>query len=353
MKKIWGLLILLLLLPGCSLESVASDITEDKFQDKTELKTFDIIGYITTIEPIITDKDYIRLDSIFLEKDSNEVVIITDQVVNNILNIYQIFDENRSTYDMINFFDLHIQKLSVLDIDILLHKLIVKVESDYLQLKMLVYEPEFLFVTKEYNNRITSTFLDNYSISPESLEIHPNLVSYIEKLHTIITGGYQIRKFEDKYYIFPDYASILVRYDDYYSESTMEIADILVSKSRNIVKTDDIILMDVEEIAYQVNQMEEYLKKYPDSIYYTMLRDIYRDYFITMVTNGDNVEKITHRLSQYKYDILVDFGKIRDRYSYTQMSRLLDQMVTAIDENGGQYDATIIDEIITKINISY
>lgn len=352
MKRLW-LLLFMLILPGCSLNSVADDITQDKFQNKTELNAFDIEAYVKIIEPIVTDKDYIRLDSIFLEEDSNEIVVMTDQTLNNILNIYQTFEEDRTTYDVINFLDLHIQKLSTLDIDILMHKIISKVEEDYLDLKNIVSEPEFLFITKDYTNRLTSTFLDNYVVTPDALEVYPNLKTYKAKLHLIISGGYQIRKFNDKYYIFPDYASILVRYDDYYSEPTKDIADILVSRSRNIVKTEDMILMDIEEIAYQINQIEVYLKKYPDSIYYDMLRETYRDYFITMVTNEDNVEVLTSRVTKFKYDTLLDFRKIKDRYSYTQMSRLLDQLVTAIDENAGQYDQAIIEEIIAKINTSY
>jgi len=353
MKKLWILLMISLVLTGCSMKSVANDITNDKFEDETELKAFDKEAYIKTIDPVISSKDYIRLDSIFLEEDSNEVIVITDQVVNNILNVYLLYEENRSTYDAINFLDLHIKRISSLDIDILVYKLINKVESDYIDLKSIVNQPEFLFITKDYSNRLTSTYLDNYELTPDTLELYPDLEDYIEKLHMIISGGYQIRKFDNRYYIFPDYASFLVRYDDYYSEATKDIADILVSKSRNIVKTDDMILMDIEEIAYQVNQIEVYLKKYSDSVYYDMLRETYIDYFITMVTNEDNTEMLTSRVRKYKYDTLSDFRKIRDRYSYTQMSRLLDQMVTAIDGNGGQYDEAIIEEIISKINSSY
>lgn len=353
MKKLWIIFIISLVLTGCSVKSIANDITNDKFEDESELKGFNKEAYIETIDPVISSKDYIRLDSIFLEEDSNEVIVITDQVANNILNVYQLYEENHSTYDTINFLDLHIKKLSSLDIDILIYKLIKKVETDYIELKNLVVEPEFLYITKDYTNRLTSTYLDNYEVTQEALTLYPDLEDYIEKLHMIITGGYQIRKFENRYYIFPDYASFLVRYDDYYSEATKDIADILVSKSRNIVKTEDIILMDIEEIAYQVNQIEDYLKKYPDSVYYDMLRETYRDYFITMVTNEDNTEILTSRVTLYKYDVLSDFRKIRDRYSYTQLSRLLDQMVTAIDENAGQYNKAIIEDLITKINTSY
>ncbi|MBI9012305.1 MAG: hypothetical protein JEZ08_08775 [Clostridiales bacterium] len=353
MKKLWIVLIVSLMLTGCSMKSIANDITYDKFEDKSELKEFSMKAYIETIDPVISSKDYIRLDSIFLEEDSNEVVVITDQVVNNILNIYQSYEENRSTYAVINFLDLHIKRLSSLDIDILIYKLIYKVETDYIELKNLVTEAQFLYITKDYVNRLTNTYLDNYEVTQEALALYPEIEDYIEKLYLIISGGYQIRKFEDRYYIFPDYASFLVRYDDYYSEATKDITDILVSKSRNIVKTEDMILMDIEEIAYQINQIEDYLKKYPDSVYYDMLRETYRDYFITMITNEDNIEILTSRVTLYKYDTLSDFRKIRDRYSYTQMSRLLDQMVTAIDENAGQYNEAIIEDIITKINTSY
>jgi hypothetical protein len=338
---------------SCSQQTLTTEITSDKFDNQTEVVQFDSVEYIDIIDPIISSSDYIRLDSIFLDEDNQETVIITDQIIENILNVYNLYEVDHNTYEIINFFDLHIKKLSSLDIDILVNKIVSKIETDYNTLKNVVVEPEFLYITQDYNNRLTTTYLDNYQINEEAISLYPEIELYIKRLRTIVNGGYQIRKFGDKYYIFPDYASILVRYDDYYGEETNDLVSILVSNSRNIVKAGDTILMDNEGIAYQINQIEVFLKKYPNSVYHELLKGMYQEYFITLLTNPSNTEELTSRVIKYHYYVITDFKEIVDRYSGTQMSRLLNQLVEYTDENATQYDQEIIDEIIEKIKTSY
>ncbi len=352
MKKL-VVLLMLVFLTGCGTNSLSQDVASDKFDEITELKQFNIETYIESIDSIISSDGYIRLDSIFLEEETQETVVLTDQVIENILDVYNEYENNHSTYEIINFFDLHVKKLSPLDIDIIIHKIVNKVESDYLIYLQLINQPEFKYITKDYNNRLTTTYLDNYLITTEALYLYPNIEFYIINLNRIINGGYQIRKFGSEYYIFPDYASFLVRYDDYYSEQTNDVVDVLVSNSRNVVSTDDAILMDNEEIAYQIDQIEDYLKKYPNSVYYDMLKLMYQDYFRTLITNPSNIEVLTSRVTKYQYNVVTDFRKIVDRYSNTQLSRLLNQLVESIDENAAQYDQTFIDELIIKIMASY
>lgn len=352
MRKLFLLLICALLM-GCSKQTLTTIITSDKFDDKTDVKTFDQEAYIDLIHPIISDENYIRVDSVFLDEDNQEKVIITDQIIGNILNIYNTYEKGRSTYEAINFFDMHVKKLSSLDIDILIYKIIHKIESDYLLLKSVVTEPEFLYITQDYNNRLTTTFLDNYELTDEVLVLYPDIDVYIKRLKTIINGGYQIRKFGDAYYIFPDYASILVRYDDYYSEETDDLVYVLVNNSRNIVLAGDQILKDNEAIAYQINMIEDFLKKYGNSVYHDLLKDIYEMHFITLITNPSNVKAVTSRVTKYDFDVVEDFKDIVNRYSSTQMSRLLNQLIDHIEDNAYQYDQEMIDEIIEKIKASY
>ena len=351
MKKVFVLL-MCIVLTGCSTQNLSEEIPSTKFSEKTVIDQFDTKEYIEKIDPIVSSDSYIRLDSIFLDEDNQVTVVVTDLVVENILNTFNEYAKEHTTYEVINFFDLHIKSLSTLDIDIMIHKIVDKIESDYALLLPIVDQPEFKHITKDYNNRLTTTYLNNIDLSPEVLAIYPEIEIFISELNEIINGGYQIRKFDDKYYIFPDYASVLVRYDDYYSEETYDVTSILVSNSRNIVKAGEQILMDNDGIAYQINQIEGFLKKYPSSVYYDMLRGIYQEYFVTLIKNPDNTEMLSSRL-RYNPNVINDFREIVDRYSNTQLSRLLNQLVEDIDANGTYYSDEFVDEVISKIMSSY
>jgi len=352
MKRI-SILLLGLLLVGCNNTPLTENVTPDKFIEADTIEMFDTSSYLKSIDPLISSLDYLRLDSIFLDEEEQETVIITNQVMENILVLYNEYAEEHSTYDVINFFDLHVKKMSDMDIDILVHKIVEKVELDYQSYQGIVIEPEFIYITKDYTNRITTTYLDNYVISDEALVLYPHLEDYLQGLKEIVNGGYQIRKFGDFYYIFPDYASFLVRYDEYYTDETNDIVDVLVSNSRNIVSPENNILLDNDEIAYQIAQVEDYLKKYPNSLYYDMLRETYQSYFITILNNQENVEVLTSRGTKYRTVVVNDFKKIIDRYSNTQMSRLLNLLVENIEENDAQYDQEFLEELIIKVKASY
>lgn len=343
----------LILLTGCSSDTLATGINNENFQEEVPLSSFNEQTYIESIEPIITAIDYIRLDSIFLDETNQEPVIITDRVKENILNVFNLFEPNHDTYALINFLDLHIKKLSPLEIDIILFKIINRIESDYEQLIPLVEDEQFLYLTLDYTTRITNTFIDNFEVSEAALNTYPDMYEYLDKIYNIINGGYQIRKFNNDYYIFPDYASVLVRYDEYFSTETADAVDILVRESRNVVSAGGILQVDNDGIAYKIDQIESFLKKYPNSVYYTQLRSMYVNYFITLVTNPDNIEVLSSRVTRYKHEVLNDFNEILRRYENTQMSKIILTLVDAIQANNDIYDETIINETIEKINSSY
>lgn len=352
MKRI-SIILLALLLAGCSNAPLTENITPDKFIEEEPLEKFDTAAYLATIDPVISSLDYIRLDSILYDEEEQERIIITDLVVENVLTLYNEYEEDHSTYDVINFFDLHVKHMSDMDIDIIIYKIVKKVEMDYEAYQSIVIEPEFIYLTRDYTNRITTTYLDNYLVTDEALLLYPHLEDYILELKEIVNGGYQIRKFGDFYYIFPDYASFLVRYDEYYTDATNDVVDVLVSNSRNIVSSENNIILDNDEIAYQIAQVEDYLRKYPDSLYHDMMRDTYQSYFITILNNQDNVEVLTYRGTKYKTEVVDDFRKIIDRYSNTQMSRILNLLVENIDANDAAYDQEFLDELIIKLKASY
>lgn len=351
MKKVL-LLLCVCLLTGCSSVSLEDGIPKEKFSEQTEMKQFDTAAYIESIDHIISSVDYIRIDSVFQDEDSQETVVITDQVVENVLNIYNQYVENKTTYEAINFFDLHVKNLSVSDIDILIKKIIDKVEEDYDDLNSIMADPQFKYITKDQSGRITTISLDNYEITPEALALYPDLEVYIERLNKIIKGGYQIRKISDQFYIYPDYASFLVRYDDYYSNETYTMTEFLVNSSRTPTWAGDNILITNDDMAYLISEIESRLKEYPSSSYFDMLRSRYRDYFITMITNPNNIEP-SSRAYVYKTEVVRDFEDIIGRYSGTQMSRLLNQLLEAILEDSYAYNQEIIEELIMKIEASY
>lgn len=351
MKKTW-IIILALLLTSCSTEPMAVNIGQEKFSDQTELEMFDIASYIKKIDPIVNDLNYIRLDSIFLS-DEQEPFIISNRVKENILNIFNSFEKDHDTYALINFLDLHLKSLSQLEIDIMVYKIVEHIEADYFDLKDIVNEAQFLHLTRDYQTRITDTFLDNYIANRNTLDLYPDMYHYMDNLKRLINGGYQIRKFNATYSIFPDYTSVLVRYDEYYSDETAHAVDILVRESRNVVKANDVILIDNEAIAYKIDLIEQFLKQYPSSVYYDLFKNMFQDYFITLISNPNNLEVLTDSLTRYKILVMKDLKDIISRYESTTMGKILEDFVENIENNGGIYNDVFIDETIERINSSY
>lgn len=352
MKKIMIISVMMLVLVGCGSQKLQSSISEDKFNITTEIPSFDVDVYINLITPILDDLNYIRLDSVFLDGAQTKV-IITNAIVENIISIYNEYEENRSTFELINFLDLHIKKISKLDVDILLFKIISRIEADYELHNGIVSDEQFNYLMVDYISRITDTFIDNYDINEEVLVDYPDMASFLDALKKVVNGGYQIRRFEDEYYMFPDYASILVRYKDYYSDETKDAIDVLVRESRNIVLINGVIQMDNEAIAYKVDEIEAVMKKYPNSVYYPMLLETYLEYFTTIVNNPNNIEEVAVETFHYKEETIDDLHKIINRYSDSQMARLLTEFTKILEENEKVYDEVVIVDMINKINSSY
>lgn len=352
MKKIIITIIILLTLVGCSTETLTTKIGPEQFSETTVLEPFDIIAYIAEIEPIVTDFDYIRLDSIFLEEDQ-EVFEVSERAHENILNIFKKFEPDHDTYALINFFDLHLKSLTQLEIDIILFKIVERIENDYKSINDLVLDDEFLYLTSDYKMRLTNTFLSNYVVDEEILSTNPDMYNYIDFLKGLINGGYQIRKLAGIYTILPDYTSVLVRYEEYYSDETADAVDILVRESRNVVKANSQILVDNDTIAYKIERIEFFLRKYSSSVYYDLFKYKYRDYFITMITNPDNIEVFTASISRYRHEVISDFEVIINRYENSTMSVILEDFISKVDTNGSIYDEIIVDETIDRINSSY
>lgn len=352
MKKIILLCICFLLI-GCGTPSLSQEIPPNKFEGQKEVKAFDIDGYIESIDAMISDIDFIRIDSVFLDEEDRASIDMTPEVIENILNIYSVYEKDHASFEVINFYDLHIQKLESIDIDILTKKLIDKIEDDFYLYDDVVRQQIFYDITKDYNSRITQSFIKNYEVSDELRSKYPEMDDYLISLNKIVEGGYQIRKFKNEYFIFTDYASFLSRYDDYFSEETNAFVDILVSSSRNLLRAGNYILMDNEDIAYQVNKMEAFMKRYPSSLNYARVRDIYQRYMMTMVTNPGNVLINDNVQLKYKATVINDFEGIVDRYSNTQMSRILLLLVRNIEEEDGLYNQSIVDELIEIIVDSY
>lgn len=351
MKK---LLILLtcIIFTGCS-TVMSNKITDDKFEEQLPNNEFDKYKYILSIEDELSEPEYIRIDSIFLEGKNTNEHLINEDVIESILSIYSSYCKNHSTYELVNFLDMHVKKLPQLDLDILLLKIVERIELDYSSYKNVIYDERFGYITQVYTNRITDTFLENYELTIEVKERFDDIEVFIDELRLVINGGYQIRKFNNSYQILPDYASILVRYEDYYSEEANLFVDILVRESRTIVEAGGILQVDNEEIAYKINQLETFMKSYPNSMYYNIVRDIYFDYFEKIVTNVDNTDFITSVNKKYKTSALLDFIEIINRYGNTEMARILNMFVNSIDSNNGFYNAELVDEIKEIILVSY
>lgn len=338
---------------SCSIDTMSKEITGDKFEDNLEVQEFDVAKYIETIEDLLADLNYIRIDSIFLESKETNPDFDEELIMDNILTIFNAYSDSRSTYELINFLDIHVKSLSLLDLDILLLKIVQRIESDYSKYKEIILDERFRFISQNYSNRITTTFLENYEISEEALESYPDIKSFLNELNRIVNGGYQIRKFNNFYHIFPDYASILVRYDDYYSSEANLFVDILVRESRNVVKAGNIIQVDNEEIAYKINQLESFLKQYPNSMYFDKVYNIYIDYFDILVSNYNNMESLTLYTKKYNSVAIADFYEIISRYGNTEMARILSEFIYSIDEDNGIYYEDTLNEIKQKIISSY
>ncbi|MBN2795050.1 MAG: hypothetical protein JXR88_06570 [Clostridia bacterium] len=352
MKKMF-LILLCVSLTACSTDKINQSIPENKYDFSEQVEPYNIDVYIDQIDPVISNLDYIRMDSVFYDDENQTKVIITDRTIENILQIYLEYEKNHDTYDLINFFDLHVKKLSSVDVDILIYKIINKIEDDFDGHQSVVLESEFNDMIVDYITRITDTFLNSFEVSADLLNEYPDMYQYIDKLKRIVNGGYQIRRYEDQYYMFTDYSSFLLRYKDYYSEETLAAVEILVRESRNLVWINDILQVDNEAMAYRTDQIESFMKNYPNSQYYQIMRNYYVDYLTAIVSNPNNISVNNLRESVYSNEKIDEFNKIIERYSGSQMARILSDLVETIESNTLKYDEEKIAEIINKIGVTY
>lgn len=352
MKKIF-IVVMLLSLVGCSSLELDTNITDDKFVVDSNVPIFDIEAYIETIDPVITDEGYIRLDSVFLDDTMTSGIILTDTVMENLLQIYQEYERNHDTYALINFLDLHIKKATPVDIDILMFKIITRIEEDYYDYSGIVREDQFNYLIVDYISRVTDSFIESYIINGQVLDDYPDMDDYLLDLKRIVNGGYQIRRYNDAYYMFTDYASILTRYKDYYSDETKAAVDILVRESRNIVSINGNLQVDNEAIAYKVSEIENFMKYYNESVYYDMMRTYFYYYMSDIVTNPSNLETNDDVNFTYNSEAIDELNLIIDRYSDTQMSRILEELLFAVENNQGIYIQETVDPILERIDLSY
>lgn len=342
-KQIILLILIILLFTGCDTNMVNS-ITNEKFDDELDTEKFDVTEYILSIEDKLSSINYIRMDSIQSDSDNENIHIdVSDRIL-------IIFDEykNHSTYELINFLDMHIKEMSKLEIDILLQKIITRIEDDIEKQKDLINNRKFPILTEGISNRITNLFIKNYVITDEIKNNYPKFEEYILELKFIVNGGYQIRKFNDKYEVYPDYSSILVRYDDYYSVESMKCVDIFVRESRSIVKIGGVIQADNEAIAYKVNLIEEFLNSYPNSMYYDLVKKLYIKHLSIIITNKANVES-----NKYTQSLKIDLNKIINRYENTEMARILNNFSDSFQKYNGIYNLEEVNNAIIDIKESY
>lgn len=352
MKKII-LVLMLFFLTACSTDRINQSIPENKYDFSEQVEPYNIDVYIDQIDPVISNLNYIRMDSVFNDDENQMKVIITDRTIENILQIFLEYEKNHDTYDLINFFDLHVKKLSTVDVDIIIYKIINKIEVDFENRQAIILEPEFNDMIVDYITRITDTFLNSFEVSSDLLNEYPNIYQFIEKLKRTVNGGYQIRRYEDEYYMFIDYSSFLLRYKDYYSEETLAAVDILVRESRNLVWINNILQVDNEAMAYRTDQIESFMKNYPNSQYYQMMRNYYVDYLTAIVSNPSNISQNNVNELFYSTEKINEFNKIIERYSGSQMARILSDLIVTIESNELKYDEEKIAEIINKIGVTY
>lgn len=352
MKKIM-IIFWVLLLTGCSTTTIEQSITDDKFDITEEIHTFDIEAYIEKLDPIINDMDYIRLTNIRYEEDQNKSLAITDKVSENILQIFNDYEKNHGTYELVNFLDFHIQKLSEVEVDIILFKLIQRIEADYENQLWVVEDAQFGDIIVDYMTKITDSFIESFEVTPEILNEYPNIYQFLEKLGRIVDGGYQIRRYDGAYYVLLAYGDILVPYKDYLSEETLAAVEILIRDTRNIVWINDIIQVDNEAIAYKANEVEGFLKSYPNSVYYPMMRDYYVSYLEAIVGNPDNVIEVAANTYHYDDEAIQDLRTIAERYSESQMAGLIEDLILMIENEEKVYDEEKVNDFITRIRRTY
>ena len=343
MKKIILLLILILQLTGCDTPMV-NRITDEKFDDKLNIEKFDVKKYILSIEDKLSSINYIRMDSIQSDSDNESIKVEVSE------RILIIFDEykNHSTYELVNFLDMHIKKMIKLEIDILLQKIITRIENDLEKQQKLINNIKFDILTEDISNRITNLFLKNYEITDEIKNSYPEFEEYILDLKFIINGGYQIRKFNGKYEVYPDYSSILIRYDDYYSDEAMKCVDIFLRESRSIVKIGGVIQADNEAIAYKINLIEEFLDVYKNSMYHDLVKNLYIEHLSTIITNEKNIKN-----GRYTKSFKISLNKIINRYEKTEMARILSNFSDSFQKHNGIYNLEEVNNAIIDIKESY
>lgn len=353
MKKYLLLLVMMVSLWGCRTSELPEDISDDHFDNKKIEAGFDADAYLDALEGILISSNYENRD---LEAQGHKISqdpLMTTAVVENMISLYNTFEVDHDTYTILNFFDHHILFMGSLDREILLNKSIVAVEERIGDYQNLIEDVRFEVLGADYISRVTDVFLDNINVSNEILLEYPDMLIYIENLKKAIKGGYQIRRIDNEYYILTDYASAFVRYRDYVSEESVRVIDILASESRNPVFIEGYYQRENETAAYKANEIESFLKDYPDSMYYDMLRSYYIQYLRAIVSNPRNIETIGGNQEHYKDSVVSDFNKIIDRYSNSNLARILTELLVWLEDESFNYDPIVIETIYEMIETTY
>lgn len=356
MKKniiLLGVFSLFIGLIACQSAPLPEDIPEDHFDAKEVESKFDSQAYLDSVEGILTSITYNKKDLTLEGHEISQDPLITRGVIENMISLYATFEQKHDTYSLINFFDHHMIHMGNLDREILLNKMIEDIEEHNSEYQNLLDDPRFKVLGVDYISRVTDIFLDNFVITEDILLLYPDMTSYIEGLKKTINGGYQIRKIDNKYYLLTDYASALVRYRDYVSDESLKVIDILASESRNPVFVEGYYQRENETAAYKANEIEAFLKTYPNSVYFKMMRSYYIQYLNAIVSNPRNIEMTGFEQKIYKDSVVTDFNRIIDRYSNSNLAKVLIELLVRIEEASFSYDPVIIDEIYQLIDTVY
>ena len=353
MKKIICALIIMTFLYGCESSSLPQNIPESRFDDDYFVEDFDEGEYLKAVESILMDVDYQKKDFANINQEITQDPLMNRHVIESMISLFNTFQSQNDVFEVINFFDHHMFYMTSLDREVLLYKLISLIEEGAPDKQSLIDDERFKVLGADYLSRVTDVFLNNFEITDVMVDNYPDIYEYVDKLKKAVSGGYQIRRIDNAYYLLPDYASALTRYKDYLSDESSRIIDILGRESRNPVFIEGYYQRENETAAYKATEIELFLKAYPNSRYYKMMRAYYIQYLKAIVSNPRNIESTGSEQEYYKESVVSDFNRIIERYGNSHLARILTELLEWVELESYKYDPLIIEKIYEMIEQVY
>jgi hypothetical protein len=174
-----------------------------------------------------------------------------------------------------------------------------------------------------------------------------------EKLNQFIAEeikkGYMITLTDNKIELKPNYDYFMKTFNDMLTNEMLNYIRIKSQYDNKPISNSKILIVDKEEIAIRLNEIENFRLVFPYSNALDEVLDIYNAYVDALLFLGDDeksIEKSEYKIDdKYKEELI----KIKEKYPQTYFSELIDRMLTLVEGIGGGAITPTIKEYIREV----